>query len=378
MMRKSLENRDVNVDLIRVLACLIVIGVHVNNLGLPDVDKSKILWMVLLGDGVAFFFILMGFFLFQKSSFLTVLKKAVRGVFIPALALMAVSRVVYPFVSNEMGLWECILHPAFDVKEFLGSILNWTPGGYNCQHLWYVFSYMQIILLFPFLKPVCDGNKSNSKIIFYLILVSVLGMLINDIQALVDLPIPFTPHFPIMIPAVYAVTGCYIYKYKAFLKQRPKIGFFSLGIAMTVECIRFCLQIKLFQKDLSDNYYLFWNTGMAYIVTSAVIIFILSLDLNGRVLHRIICFIGERTFGIYLVHYMMIPFLDCRGFGDWLAKLLGCDDGVIGNSNLLQEIFYIGIRMAVIFGMAIAVSSIPVIVRTVMNLCRKSDKPLFP
>lgn len=356
-------NRDVNVDLIRVLACLIVISVHVDNLGLPNADKSKILWMVLFGDGVAFFFMIMGFFLFKKSSFIAVLKRAIKSIFIPALILMGVSRILDPFIANQSGLVECILHPDFDWKEFLGCILNWTPGGYNCQHLWYVFSYIQVILLFPLLKPICSGDKKGEKAILYVAGFSLVGLLLNDLQEFCTLPVPFAAYFPVMIPAVYAVTGYYIYQRREYWRANPKIGLGCLGVAVLVEGIRFILQVSLFQKDLARNYFLYWNTGAAYVVTVLVIVFFLRIRIPGKTLQEGICFVGQRTLGIYLVHYMMIPFLDNRGFGGWIAELIGCDRNALGNASFVQEILYIGIRLMVIFVMALLVSSIPAMIR---------------
>ena len=60
---------------------------------------------------------------------------------------------------------------------------------------------------------------------------------------------------------------------------------------------------------------------------------------------------------------MMIPFLDNRGFGGWIAELIGCDRNALGNASFVQEILYIGIRLMVIFVMALLVSSIPAMIR---------------
>ena len=140
-----------------------------------------------------------------------------------------------------------------------------------------------------------------------------------------------------------------------------------LGAAVIVEGIRYFLQVSLFQKDLTHNYFLYWNTGVAYIVTVLVIVFLLSIRIPGKTLEKVICFVGQRTFGIYLVHYMMIPFLDNRGFGGWIADLIGCGRNALGNATCVQEVLYIGIRLAVIFVMALLVSSVPVMIKGVKN-----------
>ena len=157
-----MKKKDINVEFIRVMACIIVIFCH-TRMGLTEFDKSKILWIILSGDGVAFFFMLMGFFLFENDSYKKLLKKTALHILIPALIVMFLSRILYTWVMNQTTFIYCLNFKMFDWHELLNSLLNWSAGDYNSQHLWYIFSYFQVILLFPILKLLCPGIKNINE-----------------------------------------------------------------------------------------------------------------------------------------------------------------------------------------------------------------------
>ena len=70
------KGRDAGIDLIRVVACLVVIGTHVDVMGTGD--STKLFLRLLFADGVTLFFILSGFFRFYEFR----LKKIQVGIFI--------------------------------------------------------------------------------------------------------------------------------------------------------------------------------------------------------------------------------------------------------------------------------------------------------
>lgn len=353
----AITKRDINVDIIRVMACMIVIGTHVDNLIPTVVDKSKTLWIILFGDGVSLFFIIMGFFLFKSSSFSKLLKRTVVEIIVPALIIAVLSRLLYPWLSNELSLRMCLKELSFDCKDFFQNILSWTPGGYRCEHLWYIFSYVQVILLFPLLYPFCKCNTKASWS-YYIPIFCGIGLIINDIQVFWTLPIKITPYIMMGLPAIYALAGACIYEKREKIRGNKWIGLISIVACILLQICRWMLQLRLFERDISNNYYVYWNTGFGFWVSILVVVFILSIKIIiPPWLEAIISFLSVRTFEIYLVHYAIILFLDTRGFAFKLLNVFGVTVETLGNLNALQEICYLGIRVIAVFVISLIIGN---------------------
>lgn len=343
--------REANADFIRIMACLIVIGVH-SNLLKDASDASQTLWRVLLGDGVTYFFIVMGFFVFKERPFMKTLKSVLLRVMVPAFITMLAVRWLLPWLDGQENLINCILHPAINWKEYIKAILNWSPGAGVTEYLWYVFTYMQVVLLVPVMKLVCRKNREGEKlelIRLYIIGFNLLGMILVDMMALVRIPFTAEPYKMLTIPAMYAIAGYSVYSHKDWLKNKRNIRWVAIAIALVIEILRWRLQIILLQKDAVNLNYLVWNTSFAFIVCMCVITAVLTIDFKNQKLCKVITFMGSRTFYVYLIHYPIQYYLDNRGFSDKLMQMLMDNSGYISD---VKELMYIFIRVLGIFGLA--------------------------
>ncbi len=344
--------RDIDIEKIRALACCIVIAVHVNDFAAGDPgDKSKILYRVLFGDGVALFFILAGCFLFQNASFIRLLKKTFQRIVVPFLAVMLLSYTFYPWINQERLFFDCMGDAGGRWKELLVSLLNWSHGGYHCEHLWYIFTYVQVILLFPLLKPLC--RKENHKYIVYIIALNLAGLLVNDAKVFTAWPV--TPYFILSVPVVYLLTGYLIYQNKDRIRNNRGLRWLSFSVLAGTELIRWMLQIKLY--GLGDNsYYLFWNTGAAVLASTSCFLFLYSFEMKCDILKKAVFQISDSSFYIYLVHYGVIFFLDARGFRDAVLRLFHAD-GMTQISNAAEPA-YVLIRGVVVLAVSFGISKL--------------------
>ena len=163
--KKIIKKRDPGIDFIRVIACLLVIGIHVDVMGTGD--SSKFLIRLLFSDGVTLFFILSGFFFFKKS-FSDMLRHTMTGIVIPGVIVMLISYQFAPFIRDEHSLLYCFTHINFDICMFVTDLLSW--GGSIREslagHLWYIFTYLELVLAYPLLKPLYTYSVNRgSKIV---------------------------------------------------------------------------------------------------------------------------------------------------------------------------------------------------------------------
>jgi len=151
--KKTIKKRDPSIDLIRVIACLLVVGTHVDLMGTGD--ATKLLIRLIFADGVTLFFILSGFFFFKKG-FKDTLKRTLTGIVLPGVIVMLLSYQFAPFIRDEQTLLFCLTHLNFDIRGFITDVLSWggTIRESLAGHLWYIFTYLELVLAYPLLRPL--------------------------------------------------------------------------------------------------------------------------------------------------------------------------------------------------------------------------------
>lgn len=217
------KNNDASVELLRIIACIFVISVHVK---LPDFDNKilfydRVLINCLVGDGVAIFWIIMGFFIFNNKSFRTVCKKCLNYVVVPTLIYVILANNFERWINNGVPFIYCLTNPQFDILNTVKCILTWSAGTKLGFHLWFVFVYVQNILWYPVLKPL--GEQGRYRI--YLILLCIVYLIISDIQNIITLSfvkiIPFTI---INASLLQMMIGYELYKrYRIYFQSKYKI-----------------------------------------------------------------------------------------------------------------------------------------------------------
>ncbi|MBQ0064389.1 MAG: acyltransferase [Firmicutes bacterium] len=359
-----MKKRDVNVDLIRVLACLIVIGRHINNLTLTTLDHTKIMWGLLFSDGVAFFFILMGFFLFNNDSYIKVLKKTTKNILLPALIVLFLSQLFYPWFYEKQSIASCFVPANFHLKNFLTSILYGRTELSGATHLWYIHSYFLVVLLFPILKWICPGlknkeaNQKTRNIRYFLIGFALVNMLINDLHINIPYYVPITDFIPISVPIVYAITGYTIYKNIERIRRNRKMIILFGANALIFEGIRYALHYMQLQKDITSAYFLNWSTSFSFIVVASLIIVLLSIPIPTGRLSKVIHFVGNQTFYIYLTHFYIALLSQGNTYGRLTSFIVGYTSEAIANFTFLEECTYLLIRMIPVFFLSLLLSVI--------------------
>ena len=154
--------RDPGIDLLRVIACLIVIGTHVDVMGTGD--STKLFIRLLLSDGVTLFFVISGFFFFKKG-FKETLIRSLKSIVLPGIAVMFLTYLFAPFIRGEKSILQCVVTPEIDLCGFVTDVFSWGGGIREslASHLWYIFTYLQLVLAYPLLKPLYTKDDRYRK-----------------------------------------------------------------------------------------------------------------------------------------------------------------------------------------------------------------------
>ena len=188
------RKRDMSVEWIRIIACFLVIGAHIqlatNVDGAIRFDRQLI--TACIADNVPLFFLVSGYFLFAKTDqdqnpILQVYKQKLsslfRNVLLPVTLLIIIIANIDRYIKGECELGDCTWNWE-TVKYYLFQFYCNQNAYDRAGHFWYICSYMKIIVWFPALALLCKKDENVTKIRRLLLFLSYLVIWKNDIQKL--------------------------------------------------------------------------------------------------------------------------------------------------------------------------------------------------
>ena len=321
-MRKS------HVELLRIIGCLIVIGCH-TCLSLQiggTYNYVRILVSCLFADGAGVFFLITGFFLFKKGNYGSTLVKTVKRVVIPLTLYHLFVFYFYDFLFGDVSLVESIKHTAEEYRLPLENAIRFNDPFPTQYHLWYMYTYIFIMILFPILKSFADYLDKDIKHVRVFIIVSLAFLAVNQFTQ--NELFGFYHHTThIFLPAsLLVIYGHILYKNRSrFLSKQWTLV--SISAFLVLNLLRAAAQYILFLKE-PNNVYLFWYSAFGVLCQMSLAIFILSFLARSEsrekehnidkactirkesIASRAVCAVSSLTFSVYLIHPLVITALD--------------------------------------------------------------------
>lgn len=300
-----MKKRDTNVELLRLFASFIVIGTHVKltNYVLEGgaLNLGQIAISGFFGEGVTIFFFIFGFFMFKNISFKKMCKRTLMNIIIPSIIYIILIQLLKPWIVGECSLLEVYKNISIDFRMIISKLLKQSVSFQYGQHLWYLVSYIQLIMIYPLIRHLKDYDKSRR----YIIIIGLIAILLTDIQKVIQLPFPVKPITFITTPVLFALLGYELYLQKDKLKDHSVISmligliFYFLG-----HFIWLYLKVYVLQNDLDIKYS--WDSTVFLLSTTGICIFFLSMNIKQPKLNKVIKLISSRCFIIYLIHFPII------------------------------------------------------------------------
>lgn len=292
------------VDLIRVTAIYLVVTIHVS--GQLTSAWGKIpngQWMIanIYGSvariSVPLFFMISGYLLLPRS-------ESLRSFYIKRMPKLLVPLVVWSLIYL---LWYCGGHTC---TPNVISYLLLIKGAY--YHLWFLYSLIGIYLILPVLRRIISPD-SDKKILWYLI---GLWLVFQPVLAIAN---QFW-NFKINISAPLA-TGFTAFFFLGYLLGEKALS--RSGIILSI--VIFMLGIL---ATIAGNYFLALNSGQSdgffydfvslnVILASGAAFVLLRRISEVRIftaskIHSITRLLTSASFGIYLIHVLVIEVLSDR------------------------------------------------------------------
>ena len=318
------KKRDIAIDFIRIVACLIVIATHLAlttyNIYEVQVDWSRLFTKCFLADGVGLFFLITGFFISNGRDYKKVWKNTAKKIILPSFIVLVFCEIFRKFLVNQETFWNCIINFRMDgVINILSSIIRGEVHQTIpvAAHLWYIYAYIQIMIVLPLLQLVCTNEKQATLARRILIGLSILNILATDMQKFGTLPIGRIEIFSILDPKLLMVLlGYEMYCLKDKIKNNKKCLIFGILIFGIINILRYKaeMQYMIINKIVKEAAFISWDSIFGIISTISLFAALYSLDIKNKILNKIIPYLSSMTFGIYLVHFLIIAKIDIFKF----------------------------------------------------------------
>ena len=333
------SKRNIKIEIIRLVACFAVIWYHIRELPFKtngELSETAVFFECICTICVMTFFLITGFFIYNRtgniiSDWLKLLKKTFINIFIPFVIICIITLIFHEYFISRQSFIYCINN--IDVKNIIDKMLHsfktfdvaMLPG--TAAHLWYIYSYIIIILTYPITRYIL--TKMPKWVGYIILVILTICMVINDYYLFYGDP-TYNKIFQIIHkPIYYSAWGYVLYndiikKYidsKDVNDKKLIINKRIFIIAIITYAITF---VSLFFTQV--NYYLGTNNGYVYtswlslyslVLTTAFILAIYNINidrfLNDKT-NKFVYFLSSKTLGIYLIHYLIITKFISIGF----------------------------------------------------------------
>ena len=365
----SLQKRVLSIELMRVIACIFVICIHIGS-GIyinGSFSKPSTFLTSIFADAVAMFWFITGAFIFKKDDYVKKIKSTLKKVLLPAILLILFIFFLDGWMFEGQTITESISNSIKYIPSALDSLLlQWATPVAHTGQFWYIFAYILVIICFPIIKAFVDKiNETHAEKPFLVISFGLL--LLNDISNNRLASFNHSP-FGALIPAIILVIWGHIF-YKNKDKILKKIKIIHPIIILLVSAIIRTLLIILFYHSGDNNMnksILYWFSCFG-LLTSTSLFFLLEISLrkisNSKPISWLILKIGSYTFLIYLLHELIIDFLKKFGlYNDIRSQFLT-------SNNVMKVFLYYIILSGIVFLTSLLVS---IALRFLSNLIKKT------
>lgn len=274
--------RKYSIDLLRIISCLAVIGIHVisgpmtNYSGVLDTSLVTILEKthVLLNWAVPVFFMITGYCILNKEEYTY------------RHCLKHVRKFV--LILATVGFIFALLEEVFDVRAFnisvIAAAVRNVISGNLWDHMWYLYAIIGVYLVLPVLHLFMASTKNNRLILIGLLFFfTILAPTIEPIVA-IGVDIPFDGYL------FYICFGGMVAK-----------GDFSKKLSLFIVLSGLLSAIYILW-DPRGNDFGYRSLTVCLLACSIFIVFhLLNVKSN-----KFISLASQCTFGIYLIHPLFI------------------------------------------------------------------------
>ena len=287
--------RNINLDLIKVLACVGVVLLHTTMGGFKETGSWNLLaYLYYLGTySIPLFLMVNGYLLLRK-----------REITYPYI-LQKVKWILITVSSWTFIVWffkrDFTTNP---IKKVVGSLLQ---KGYFFQ-FWFFGALILIYLCLPILKKFLNSKR---RYLYILSLLVAIGLIFELSNILLQMPIQtyVVQTFRLWTWFFYYILGGFIAQFNVCsLKSKFKnwMKIISLLLFLISPIILFFLAKTIYHNLFAEYFY---DILFVKIVTLGIFLTVFTLDLNGDK-SKWIVYLSNQTMGVFIIHTYVMKILE--------------------------------------------------------------------
>ena len=293
--------RENNLDLLKILACIMVIIIHVSAYYVLSYEKTGgsyftigNLWDSFASPAVPIFILLAGKYALSNEKNIEIdyyYKKILKNIYIPTFIYSS----LYFVYSYFLIIIKYILN--FEIKDKYSPVKKLIIGV-PFYHLWYLYMAIGLYLLVPFLirLRIKIGEKIFRNIGIFFIFLGFVTLLLQNYLEQID----FYNREDILKYLRYF----WIFNQFKFINY---LGYFMLGYSLKDKKINFkvgiigtliSLLVMFFVVEVTKNQF-YYSNNFLFVISASVLLYLSFLNLK---IDKNISLITKKTFSIYLLH----------------------------------------------------------------------------
>lgn len=286
--------RNINIDIIKVLASFSVIGVHFFlNTGFYEEVISGPVGFAAVVLRTCFMMCVPLFII--STGYLMINKEPTKEYFFKIWHVL----VPYFVCSCLCMFWRIgVFNQGYSLYTFFRAIFDFTASSYS----WYVEMYIGLYLLIPFINVVCSGISKQQYRWFLVVL-----LIICSVPSLFNFNDKLFPNWwaDTLYPVLYYVGGGYLRKY-GIPTQPGKALLFYISALMIFSAGNFALCMLLDGGAFGWPVYTGWGSFENVTLSTLLFIGIMGLKTDGLSAHVRTIFVGlsKLTLHAYLLSWI--------------------------------------------------------------------------
>ena len=284
---KEKRSRNLNVDLIKFIACFFVIAVH-------SLIRNGYYAIAINNSEQFFFTILRSLFIncvplfMVTTGYLMCNKKLNKNYYKGILKILILAIII--------GIITILLFGSMTMNKFIDNAINYSGAVYS----WYVRLYFGLFLLIPFLNVIINNLESKKHlfilIISIILLTSIPSVLIKDGYPIIN------SWWGQIYPFMYYFIGAFIRKYPPKISKNAALFLFIILLLLNGFLNIYIAHGNVFKDSGLNNY---TSTGVL-LTTLYLFIYLLKVtcDKIPKVFKWLIEKTSKNTLSIYLISYI--------------------------------------------------------------------------
>lgn len=320
------QKKEIYLEIIRIIAIFFVVFNHTNGYGFFYFTKTdNIVWYavslfcsILCKVAVPLFFMISGYLLLgKKESLRTVLIKRILR-----YSIVIVIATAFTYIVTE---W-------YRGGEFsVRNIVKMVYRGSDIGTYWYLYAYLGILLMLPFLRGCALTITKESFVYIFILRILLVGLLPILIFGGLGYHMATKIDSPILEQSLfYSLIGYYLgYSENMFKNRKMRL----VGSIASFLCISISACVIYYEYLKTGSYSEQFLQGLLPVVCITIfglVRYYASYISSESKLWNIIEFIGDKTFGVYLLEPTLRIFLADlqmifrKAMPEFVASLVWC------------------------------------------------------